>query len=198
MTPAPGLIEGYVKLTEVQWDKWFKPGDLLDLDDEDAAKTDKHHLWTQVDDPEGDGFFVYPGRHWLNRCGYFIAQRAWDDPQIIVRIPGADDVRMDHTSHNNSSIGETTAVDCVTQAPAETATHDYEVKFLVRVHVSTECPDLGETASRVHCSAKAFVDPGDSLIELEDVEVQWLEANERDEDGRIVRAIDTAGEKPSD
>ena len=50
----------------------------------------------------------------------------------------------------------------------------------------------------MHCSAKAFVDPGDPLIELEDVEVQWLEANERDEDGWIVRAIDTAGEKPSD
>ena len=168
------------------------------MDDEDAAKTDERHIWTQVDDPEGDGYFVYPGRHWIDRTGYFIAQHSWDDPQIFVRIPGADDVRRDHTSHNNSSIGETAAVDCVTQAPAETVTHDYEVKFLVRAHVSTECPNLGETAFRVHCSAKAFVDPGDPLIELEDVEVQWLEANERDEDGWIVRAIDTAGEKPSD
>jgi hypothetical protein len=101
---------------------------------------------------------------------------------------------VDRTSDNNSSTGEIAAVDCVTQTPAEASTHDYEVKFLVRAHVSTECPDLGETASRVHCSAKAFVDPGDPLIELEGVEVQWLEANERNEDGWIVRAI----ERPSD
>jgi hypothetical protein len=198
MTPAPGLIEGYVKLTEVQWEKWFQPGNLLDLDDEDVAKTDERHIWTQVDDPEGDGYFVYPGRHWIDRIGYFIAQHPWDDPQIFVRVPAAEHIRGDHTSGDNSSIGEIAAVDCVTQASAETATHDYEVKFLVRAHVSTECPDLGKTAARVHCSAKAFIDPGDQLIELEDVEVQRLEANERNEDGWIIRAIDTAGEKPSD
>jgi hypothetical protein len=198
MISAPGLIEGYVKLTEVQWENWFQPGDLLDLGDEDVAKTDERHIWTQVDDPEGDGYFVYPGRHWIDRIGYFIAQHPWDDPQIFVRVPAAEHIRGDHTSGDNSSIGEIAAVDCVTQASAETATHDYEVKFLVRAHVSTESADLGKTAARVHCSAKAFIDPGDQLIELEDVEVQRLEANERNEDGWIIRAIDTAGEKPSD
>ena len=197
MIPAQGLVEGYVKLTEVQWEKWFQPGDLLDLDHEDAAKTDKHHLWTQVDDPEGGGYFVYPGRHSIDKIGYFIAQHPWDDPQVFVRVPAAEDIRGNHSSDNTSPTGETAAVDCVTQA-AETATHDYEVKFLVRAHVSTESADLAKTAGRVRCSAKAFIDPGDQLIELEDVEVQWLEASERDEDGWIIRAIDTAEEKTSD
>jgi hypothetical protein len=92
--------------------------------------------------------------------------------------------------------GEIAAIGGVAQE--RTFMHDYEVKFLVRAHVRTESADLGKTADRVHCSAKAFVDPGDPPIELEDFEVQWLEANERDEEGWIIRAIDTAGEKPID
>jgi len=89
MISAAGL-EGYVKLNEAQWEQWFQPGDLLDLDDPEAADADECHIWTQVEDPEGDGFFVYPGRHWLNRSGYFIAKRPWDDPQIFVRVSAHD------------------------------------------------------------------------------------------------------------
>jgi hypothetical protein len=76
--------------------------------------------------------------------------------------------------------------------------HEYEVNFLVRAYVRTEGKDLGKTAARLHCSAEAFVDPDDPPIELEDYCVEWLEAKERDEDGWIIRAIDTAGEKDID
>jgi hypothetical protein len=69
--------------------------------------------------------------------------------------------------------------------------HNYQVKFLVRVHVRTNSADLDTAAARVRCSATAFVDPGDPSVELEDCEVEWLEADERDEDGWVIRAIDT-------
>ena len=76
--------------------------------------------------------------------------------------------------------------------------HDYEVKFLVTAHIRTESADLDRTAARVRCCAKVFVDPGGPPIELEDFQLDWSEADERDEDGWIIRAIDTAGEKPID
>jgi hypothetical protein len=89
MISAPA--EGYVKLAEVQWEEWFQPGDLLGLDDEVAAKAAERLIWSQVEDSEGGGYFIYPGRHSVDRIGYFIAQHPWDDPQIFVRISGTDD-----------------------------------------------------------------------------------------------------------
>jgi hypothetical protein len=89
MISAPA--EGYVKLAEVQWEEWFQPGDLLGLDDEVAAKAAERHIWSQVEDSEGGGYFIYPGRHSVDRIGYFIAQHPWDDPQIFGRISGTDD-----------------------------------------------------------------------------------------------------------
>ena len=76
--------------------------------------------------------------------------------------------------------------------------HNYEVKFLVRVYVSTESADLSETAARIHCSVEASVDPGKQQIEMDDCVVEWLEADECDDDGEIIRAIDTAGERDVD
>ena len=70
--------------------------------------------------------------------------------------------------------------------------------FWFGLTVRTESKDLGKTAARVHSSAEAFVDPDDPPIELEDYCVEWLEAKERDEDGWVIRAIDTAGEKDID
>jgi len=157
----------------------------LDRTSGGLAAATAYHLWEDVLAQLRSEFAAYVAN----------AEDRWNGP---VDSDGAEDILGDHTSDDSSSIGAIAAAECVTQTPAGASTHDYEVKFLVRAHVSTECPDLGETASRVHCSAKAFVDPGDPLIELEDVEVQWLEANERNEDGWIVRTIDTAGERPSD
>ncbi|HME21434.1 MAG TPA: hypothetical protein VKI44_08815 [Acetobacteraceae bacterium] len=62
--------------------------------------------------------------------------------------------------------------------------HDYEIKFLVQAYVSTESADLGKTAARVRCSAKTVICPGDPPIELKDFVAQWLQSNERDEEGR--------------
>jgi hypothetical protein len=87
MISAPGFTERYVQLTEIQWEEWSQPGDLLDSDDQGAAEADEHHIWTQADDPEGDGYLVYPGRRLVNGIGYFIAQRPWDDRQMFVHIP---------------------------------------------------------------------------------------------------------------
>ncbi len=76
--------------------------------------------------------------------------------------------------------------------------HNYDVKFLVRVYVSTESADLSKTAARVHCSVEGFVDPGGQQIAMDDCVVEWLEADECDEDGEIIRVIDTAGERDMD
>lgn len=69
------------------WQVRFEPGDLLDLQDEYSVKTDEHHIWTKVDDPAGDGWLIYPGRHVVNSVGYHIACRPWTDPNVVVHIP---------------------------------------------------------------------------------------------------------------
>ena len=84
-------LESGKRITVLTWEVRFEPGDLLDPKDEDAAKTDEHRIWTRVDDPTGDGWLVYPGRHLINRVGYHIARRPWTDPDVVVYMPLAVD-----------------------------------------------------------------------------------------------------------
>jgi hypothetical protein len=79
-----------VKITEDDWEERFEPGDLLGLEDAEIDNIDERLIWTQVDDFEGDGFLIYPGKHWVNRVGYFLCRRPWHDPQLVVKIPLGD------------------------------------------------------------------------------------------------------------
>lgn len=86
----------HVKITEAEWEERFEPGVSLEVDDPEATKADEHLIWTEVDDSEGDGFLIYPGRHWVKRVGYFVCRHPWDDPQILVKTLPADDDCTDH------------------------------------------------------------------------------------------------------
>jgi hypothetical protein len=79
-----------VKITEDDWEERFEPGDLLGLEDAEIANSDEQLIWTQVDDFLGGGFLILPGKHWVNRVGYFLCRRPWHDPQLVVKIPLAD------------------------------------------------------------------------------------------------------------
>ena len=87
----PNAPEPLKVMTEAQWDELFEPSDLLDTDDEDAVQVDEHSIWTQVDDPAGDGWLVYPGWRFVNRVGYHIARRPWTNPDVVVHMPLAAD-----------------------------------------------------------------------------------------------------------
>jgi hypothetical protein len=46
---------------------------------EDVKDLDYHLVWTEVDDPEGNGTLLLPGFHFVNRLGYIVSEKTWTD-----------------------------------------------------------------------------------------------------------------------
>lgn len=47
-----------------------------------SDKTDIHNIWTWCD---GDtGSYVTAGRHYVNRIGYYITEKAWTDEDLVI------------------------------------------------------------------------------------------------------------------
>ena len=44
-------------------------------------KANKNNVWTLID---GDGMFIIPGRHYVNRFGYFITEVPWTEDDIEI------------------------------------------------------------------------------------------------------------------
>jgi hypothetical protein len=49
------------------------------LDYEDVKDLDYHVIWTEVDDPEGNGTLLLPGFHFVNRLSYIVSDKPWTD-----------------------------------------------------------------------------------------------------------------------
>ena len=80
MILAPHPVTRRSKIGAFQWKEWFQPGDLLDVDSQDAVNADEYQTWTQVDD-------LYWG--WLRHLfsagtgstgRHLVTRRPWDDP----------------------------------------------------------------------------------------------------------------------
>jgi hypothetical protein len=56
-----------------------KFGQKSDGEYEDVKNLDKHIVWTEVDDPEGNGTFLQPGFHYVNRLSYIVSAKPWTD-----------------------------------------------------------------------------------------------------------------------
>jgi hypothetical protein len=59
-----------------------KYGQKGDCEYEDDVKDlDYHVVWTEVDDPEGNGTFLSPGFHYVNRLHYIVSHKPWSDEE---------------------------------------------------------------------------------------------------------------------
>lgn len=74
----------------ITWEEWFEQfGDNISIEDFDADIVNMNrpskHIWTLVDTDEYP--VVVNGWHYVNRLGYYITQKPWDDDSgtIIVR-----------------------------------------------------------------------------------------------------------------
>ena len=74
---------------------------------------------------------------------------------------------------------------------AEPVVKSYEIKFLISVSVTTEA-SLLEAASQTHIrGAEAVIDQKDYTcgIAVDDLSVEFFEADERDDEGEVIDAI---------
>ena len=51
---------------------------------------DQHYVWSQMDDPDSDGYLVLPG-YWRDAIGWYLCERPWqDDARVVAVIEGSD------------------------------------------------------------------------------------------------------------
>jgi hypothetical protein len=80
-----------LKAPEISWEEWAnRYGSLTDqvlyLDSPIVGVTDPHFIWTECFDSE-EGLVVLPGFEIINRSGYWLSERPWQDgDQVLVRI----------------------------------------------------------------------------------------------------------------
>lgn len=65
------------------WDNWGviqkSSGDLFDY--ADIREKPLHHVWTIVEsgDDENGNWYASPGIHYVNRLGYILTRKPWED-----------------------------------------------------------------------------------------------------------------------
>ena len=47
-----------------------------------AQKFPLHHVWTVVDSADNCNWYAMPGYHFVNRVGYIVTRKPWDDPTL--------------------------------------------------------------------------------------------------------------------
>jgi hypothetical protein len=124
--------------------------------------TDPACDWTDCDNGDGSTS-IYSGVHLVNRRRHWVTE---------VPVPAGEEYAV----HDAGSAGKS-----------------YEIKFLIRVSVTTEA-SLSEAASRTHIrGAEAVIDPEGQLfafgIAVDDLAVEFFEADECDDDGEVIDAI---------
>jgi hypothetical protein len=51
---------------------------------------DQHYVWSQMDDPDSDGYLVLPG-YWRDAIGWYLCERPWrNDARVVAVIEGSD------------------------------------------------------------------------------------------------------------
>lgn len=119
-------------------------------------------IWTERDNGDGSTA-IYSGVYIVNRLGYWVTE---------VPVPAGEEYAVHDAGPTVKS---------------------YEIKFLIRVSVTTKA-SLSEAASRTHVrGAEAVIDSGARLftrgIVVDDLSIEFLEADERDDEGEIIDAI---------
>jgi hypothetical protein len=74
-------------ITESEWDTQYEPINQspIDTDAPLIKATDPHHVWTQCESGSDDPDTVYTGIRRVNRVGFWITLKPWqDDRQVAV------------------------------------------------------------------------------------------------------------------
>ena len=72
-----------------------------DLDATFIKNVDVYHVWTELDEDEGDGALIVPGRRWENFQGYIVTMVPWTDSDADLAVVGDDPDDFDDDSDDD-------------------------------------------------------------------------------------------------
>ncbi len=66
------------------WDVWglITAPDANFLTHDVVRKFPLHHVWTVVDSADNCNWYAMPGYHFVNRAGYIMTCKPWEDPTL--------------------------------------------------------------------------------------------------------------------